>query len=46
MTQPPRLGEWRCPKCGALLAKVRLSPGSVVEVKCPRCAALVTREAA
>ncbi len=35
------LRPFRCPRCNALLAKLRLTPGSVVEVKCPRCNTLV-----
>jgi hypothetical protein len=38
------LGVWRCPGCTRILAKLRLSPGSVVEVKCHSCGALITRE--
>ena len=33
----PAVEDWRCPHCGALLAKVRLAPGSLVAVKCYRC---------
>lgn len=28
------LEVWRCPKCGRVLAKLHLAPGSVVQVKC------------
>jgi len=42
---PPPLIAWRCPKCSTMLARLRLSPGSVVEIKCYRCNALV-KEAA
>lgn len=31
------LREWRCPKCRKLLARLRLAPGSVVEIKCGKC---------
>lgn len=41
-----RLDVWRCPKCGTILAKLRLAPGSVIEVKCARCNTLTVREAA
>lgn len=37
---------WRCPSCGTMLAKIALSPGSVVEIKCPRCRVMATKEAA
>lgn len=36
---------WRCPKCGTMLAKLRLTPGSLVEIKCAKCNTLV-KEAA
>ncbi len=39
------LRPFRCPRCNALLAKLRLTPGSVVEIKCGRCSTLV-KEAA
>jgi phage FluMu protein Com len=29
-----------------MLARLRLAPGSVVEIKCPRCNAMATKEAA
>lgn len=41
-----RLVPWRCPSCGGLLARMRLSPGSVVEIKCARCGVLAAKEAA
>lgn len=28
---------WRCPKCNRILARVRLTSGSAVEVKCKHC---------
>jgi len=43
---PPALKPWRCPSCGGMLARMHLTPGSVVEIKCHRCNALVTKEAA
>lgn len=39
------LAVWRCPACSRILAKLRLAPGSVVEVKCKSCGAFSTREA-
>lgn len=39
------LHEWRCPHCDALLARLRLMPGSVVEIRCWRCKTTV-KEAA
>ncbi len=39
------LRPFRCPRCDTLLARIRLTPGSVVEIKCGRCKALV-KEAA
>jgi phage FluMu protein Com len=33
----PDLDTWRCPRCGTVLAKLRLAPGSFVELKCKRC---------
>lgn len=29
-----QLETWRCPRCGRILAKLRLAPGSQVVVKC------------
>lgn len=40
------LDIWRCPKCGTILAKLRLVQGSVVEIKCARCNTFATKEAA
>lgn len=40
------LREWRCPGCGALLAKLVLTPGSVVQIRCGRCKTTATKEAA
>jgi len=34
------LRPFRCPRCGTLLAKLRLTAGSVVEIKCSRCNAM------
>ena len=48
-TQPERapvLTVWRCPSCGTILAKVKLAPGSVIEVKCYRCNQFAVKEAA
>lgn len=28
---------WRCAQCGRILAKLRLGPGSTIEVKCKSC---------
>jgi phage FluMu protein Com len=48
MPQPPpqtstdemrHLKQWRCWKCGALLARVWLQPGCAVEIKC-KCNAM------
>lgn len=33
----PELETWRCMRCGRLLAKVVLAPGSAVEQVCDRC---------
>lgn len=45
--QPPvALIAWRCPRCNTILAKLRLTTGSVIEIKCPRCNTMATREAA
>jgi rubrerythrin len=44
--KPKPLDVWRCPSCHTILAKVRLSRGSVVEIKCPRCNSFAVREAA
>lgn len=35
--QQESLQVWRCPKCGRILAKLRLGPGSTLEVKCHSC---------
>jgi phage FluMu protein Com len=40
------LETWRCPRCSRILAKVRLEPGSEVEVKCGSCNSFSTREVA
>jgi len=31
------LEVWNCPRCGHVLAKLKLTPGSVVQVRCKRC---------
>lgn len=33
---------WRCAKCGRLLAKLDLRPGSSAETVCPKCCAVNT----
>ena len=38
------LEAWRCPNCRRMLAKVRLAPGSAVEVKC-KCGLLTLLDA-
>ena len=38
------LKEWRCAKCGRMLAKVRLGAGSQVEIKCHSCNHFSVRE--
>lgn len=46
MTKPTRLAplvEWRCPHCRNLLLKVRLVPGTWIQVKCPKCRKIVER---
>ncbi len=47
---PPRrdqdLDELRCPVCGKLLAKMRLTPGSSVQIMCRPCRFLVLKECA
>ena len=42
----PALRPWRCPRCNAMLARLALRPGSVVEIKCARCNAVAIKEAA
>lgn len=50
--RPPRrraaprsdLVEWRCPNCGALFMKLKLGPGSMIEVKCRTCNTVAVRE--
>ena len=29
--------DWRCVKCGRMLARARLITGSYVQVRCPKC---------
>jgi len=29
--------DHRCQHCGRLLARVRLVPGSYIEIRCPKC---------
>lgn len=29
--------EWRCAKCGVLLARVHIVPGSAIIIRCRRC---------
>lgn len=36
-TASSALDTWRCPRCGTVLVKLRLAPGSLVEAKCKRC---------
>lgn len=31
------LQQWRCPKCGRILARLLLSAGSVLEIRCSSC---------
>jgi phage FluMu protein Com len=38
------LETWRCPKCGRILAKVRLGEGGRLEVKCRSCNTYSTKE--
>lgn len=45
MVQRTDLAVWRCPACSRILAKLRLGPGSVVEIKCKSCSAFSVREA-
>ena len=33
----PYLETWRCRSCNRILAKVRLGPGSHIEIKCSSC---------
>ena len=40
----PPVIEWRCPKCHGLLMKVRLAPGTWIQVKCSRCNHLAERQ--
>lgn len=42
----PDLEPWKCPSCGRMLAKIRLAPGSVIEIQCKSCKAFAIREAA
>lgn len=39
-----KLDIWHCPRCGTILGKLRLAPGSLVELKCKRCGAFSQRE--
>ena len=39
-----RYEHWRCPRCNRLLAKVRLSADSVIEIVCERCGAVVIKQ--
>ena len=43
---PVQLDELRCPICGKLLAKARLTPGCVIELQCKHCRRIVLRECA
>lgn len=43
---PIELTAVRCPKCGRMLAKVLLTPGSIIEIQCKSCGAFLYREAA
>ena len=43
---PVQLDEVRCPICGKLLAKARLTPGCVIELQCKHCRRIVLRECA
>ena len=47
LARPPiELTAVRCPKCGRMLAKVALAPGSIIEIQCKSCGAFLYREAA
>lgn len=39
------LEPWRCPHCSRILAKLKLGPGSQIEIKCSSCSRFSTREA-
>ena len=43
---PIELTAVRCPKCGRMLAKVSLTPGSIIEIQCKSCGSFYYREAA
>jgi phage FluMu protein Com len=34
---PVRLEAYRCSVCGSLLARMRLTPGSMIELYCGKC---------
>jgi hypothetical protein len=38
------LAVWRCPACSRILAKLRLSAGSVIEIRCRSCGSYCLRE--
>jgi phage FluMu protein Com len=42
----PDLKQVRCPDCGRMLAKARLTPGSRIEIQCKHCKAFAVLEAA
>jgi phage FluMu protein Com len=36
-SQPIVFRDWRCPDCGAKLARVAMPPGSELAIYCRRC---------
>lgn len=40
------LHAWRCCRCGRLLLRVWLAPGSFLEITCPQCGERQMRESA
>jgi len=41
MTEGPKLFVWNCPYCGRMQERVRLMPGSTLEIKCEKCGHII-----
>ncbi len=39
------LTDFRCPRCGSLLCRIKLTTGSSVEIKCPKCKVVIVKDA-